>query len=109
MNEEGQSRVTSGSAADFSGLRVLAVTGGHRVDLDAFLGMVEGICAERGWTWAHAVQPGAQRWLRPEHAGRWDAVLCHDLPGLELRRGSEPRPVGPELDVASALAELLER
>lgn len=101
--------MTSGSVADDSSLRVLALTGGHRVDLDAFLGMVEGICAERGWSWAHSVQPGAQRWLRPEHAGDWDAVLCHDLPGLALERGAEPRPVGPAPGVAEALIQLLER
>ena len=44
-------------------MRVLAVTGGHRVDLDAFTGMLAGICAERGWVFAHAVQPAAQDWL----------------------------------------------
>jgi hypothetical protein len=89
--------------------RVLVITGGHRVDLDAFLGMVEAICGPRGWAWAHVTQPAAQRWLRPEHAGQWDSVLCHDLPGLDLKRGSPPRPNGPSADVADALRALLER
>jgi len=40
-------------------LRLLAITGGHRVDLDAFTGMLAGICAERGWVFAHAGQPAA--------------------------------------------------
>jgi uncharacterized protein len=71
-------------------VRVLAVTGGHRVDLDAFTGMLAGICAERGWVFAHAVQPAAQDWLGPEHRGVFDAILCHDLPGLTLRRGTAP-------------------
>lgn len=88
--------------------RILAVTGGHRVDLDAFLGMVAGICAERDWTWAHTVQPSARRWLRPEHAGRFDAILCHDLPGLKLTRGEPPAPIAPDPEEARALVALLE-
>ncbi len=86
---------------------ILAVTGGHRVDLDAFLGMVADVCAERDWTWAHAVQPSAQRWFCQEHAGRFDAVLCHDLPGLHLRRGEPPQPVGPEQEQMRALVAML--
>ncbi len=90
-------------------LRVLAVTGGHRVDLDAFLDMVSALAAARGWLWAHSVQPSAQAWLDGRHAGAWDAVLLHDLPGLQLRRGRSPRPQGPAPEVARALVGLLER
>jgi hypothetical protein len=90
-------------------LRLLVLTGGHRVDLDALLGMVQALSQDRGWLWAHAVQPAAQRWLDPRREGAWDAVLCHDLPGLHLRRGEPPRPVGPEPEVARALTGLLER
>jgi uncharacterized protein len=89
-------------------LRLLAITGGHRVDLDAFTGMLAGICAERGWVFAHAVQPAAQDWLGPEHRGVFDAVLCYDLPGLALRRGTAPRPVPPVYSVARRLCGLLE-
>jgi uncharacterized protein len=89
-------------------VRVLAVTGGHRVDLDAFTGMLAGICAQRGWVFAHAVQPAAQDWLGPEHLGVFDAVLCYDLPGLALQRGTAPRPAPVVPDVARRLAELLE-
>ncbi|WP_322747067.1 MULTISPECIES: ThuA domain-containing protein [unclassified Frankia] len=89
-------------------MRVLVLTGGHRVDLDAFLGMVADICAERDWLWTHAIQPCAQAWLRPEHAGSFEALLCHDIPGLSLHRGSPPVPEGPDPQVARALVELLE-
>jgi uncharacterized protein len=89
--------------------RVLLVTGGHRVDLDALLGMVAALAAERNWVWAHAVQPSAQDWLAPRHAGAWDALLLHDLPGLHLRRGEPPRPRGPAPEEARALVGLLER
>ena len=89
-------------------LRLLALTGGHRVDLDAFTGMLADICAERGWVFAHAVQPAAQDWLGREQHGVFDAILCHDLPGLALRRGTAPQPVPPAPGVATRLAELLE-
>ena len=72
----------SGQERSGSALRVLAVTGGHRVDIEAFHAMLEAVCEPAGWTWAHALQPGAQRWLQPAMAGRWDAILLHDLPGL---------------------------
>jgi uncharacterized protein len=89
-------------------MRILAVTGGHRVDLDAFTGMLAGICAERDWVFAHAVQPAAQDWLGPEHRGVFDAVLCYDLPGLVLQRGTAPQPLMPAFDVARRLRDLLE-
>lgn len=87
------------------GVRVLVLTGGHRVDLDALLGMVGALAAERGWRWAHAVQPTAVGWL---HAGTpWDVLLCHDLPGLHLRRGEPPVPTGPSPEVVEAVTGLL--
>jgi uncharacterized protein len=89
-------------------LRLLAVTGGHRVDLDAFQAMLVALCEERSWAFAHAVQPAAQRWFGPEYRGAFDAVLCHDLPGLLLRRGTAPTPVGPDPVVAQRLHDLLE-
>lgn len=88
---------------------ILVVTGGHRVDLDAFLGMVEAVCSSRNWSWSHAQQPSAQRWFHPDHAGRFDAILCYDLPGLKLKRGADPAPVGPAPEQADALAGMLDR
>ena len=87
--------------------RLLAVTGGHRVDMADFTAMLDAVCAERGWVWAHALQPEAQRWLREDLAGEWDAVLLHDIPGLRLARGRMPEPFGPSADQAAALLGLL--
>jgi type 1 glutamine amidotransferase len=101
--------VTNPKVPETEGFRILVVTGGHRVELDAFLGMVESICTERGWSWTHETQPVAQRWFRPEHAGRWNAILCHDIPGLWLKRGAEPQISPPDPDVAQALVALLDR
>lgn len=89
--------------------RVLVVTGGHRVAVDEFLAAVSAVCTERGWVWAHVTQPGAQDWLRPAHAGAWDAVLLHDIPGLQLKRGSVPLATVPDPDAAADLVALLER
>jgi hypothetical protein len=88
--------------------RILVVTGGHRVAIDDFLDGVAGICAERGWVWAHATQPTAQRWLTDELAGQWDAILLHDIPGLRLKRGTEPIIEGPDARTASDLVALLD-
>jgi len=88
--------------------RILVVTGGHRVALDEFLGAVASICDERGWVWAHTTQPSAQRWLTDELAGQWDAILLHDIPGLRLKRGTEPEVVGPDAQVAQDVVNLLD-
>lgn len=88
--------------------RILVVTGGHRVALDEFLGAVASICAERGWVWAHATQPTAQGWLTDELAGQWDAILLHDIPGLRLKRGTEPIVDGPSPEVAESVVNLLD-
>lgn len=86
---------------------MLAVTGGHRVDLPAFLGMVSAIADERGWGWEHAVQPTAGAWLHGRTTEQWSAVLLHDLCGLHLRRGEPPRAVDPPRDVAADLDAML--
>lgn len=87
--------------------RLLAVTGGHRFDEAAFAAMLDAVCDTLGWVWAHASQPQAQRWLCAEHAGVWDTILLHDLPGLELRRGAVPTPIDPSAAVIDGIRGLL--
>jgi uncharacterized protein len=87
---------------------VLAVTGGHSCDLDAFRAMFTDICAERDWLWAHAVQPSAQQWFDGLQAGTWDAIVCHDIPGLHLKRGEPPKPIGPTDGQRAAITSMLE-
>jgi uncharacterized protein len=84
--------------------RVLAVTGGHSFDLEAFRGLLDSVCGERDMAWAHSVQPGAQRWLTGDLP--FDAVLLHDVSGLRLKRGEPPHPVDPSPDVRAHLADL---
>lgn len=88
--------------------RILVVTGGHRVAMEDFLGAVAAVCDERGWVWAHATQPSAQRWLTDELAGQWDAILLHDIPGLRLKRGEEPVVDGPDAQTAADVVNLLD-
>src|SRR3954452_2534328 len=97
------------SRADGGPPRVLVVTGGHRVDLDALLGMVAALAADRGWVWAHAIQPSAQDWLPRRRAAAWDVLLSPARPGLPLRRGEPPVPRGPTPEVARGIVGLLER
>jgi type 1 glutamine amidotransferase len=88
--------------------RLLAITGGHRFDRPAFDALLDAVCERLGWEWAHATQPAAQRWLRAEHAGVWDAVLLHDLPGLTLARGTEPIVHDPPDSVRAGVQALLD-
>ena len=87
--------------------RLLAITGGHRFDLDALRAMLDSVCDALGWEWALAAQPAAQRWLRPEHAGMWDAIVLYDIPGLDLARGAEPVVTQPSPETSTALLDLL--
>jgi type 1 glutamine amidotransferase len=87
--------------------RLLAITGGHRIDEDAFASMLDSVCTGLAWEWVHETQPSAQRWLHPDHAGVWTAILLHDVPGLTLARGLEPTPVDPPADVRDGVLGLL--
>jgi type 1 glutamine amidotransferase len=87
--------------------RLLAITGGHRFDLDAFRSMLDSVCGRLGWEWSHATQPAAQRWLRPEHRGVWDVIFLYDIPGLTLTRGEAPRGQAPSDETKTWMLELL--
>ncbi len=93
---------------DASGGQLLAITGGHRFDLDAFGAMLDAVTADLGWRWEHATQPEAQDRLRPGEAGGWDAILLHDIPGLTLARGAEPVVHEPTADVRRDVLRALE-
>ena len=87
--------------------RLLAITGGHRFDLAAFSDLLDSVAGSLGWEWEHAVQPEAQAWLRPEHAGAFDAILLHDLPGLDLARGRQPVVHAPSVTLQRGVIGML--
>jgi len=89
-------------------LRLLVLTGGHKIDAPAFEGMIDRLAAERSWLVAHARQPLGQRWLAPSARDHFDAVLLYDIPGLELQRGDVPRPVVPDARTVDDVADLLD-
>jgi uncharacterized protein len=86
--------------------RFLAVTGGHSVDIDAFRAMLDSISNDREWQWAHAVQPSAQRWFNAKSP--FDAIVCHDIPGLKLKRGVPPQSFDPDPQVVESMQSLFE-
>jgi uncharacterized protein len=88
--------------------QLLVVTGGHRIDEVAFAEMAHAVCGTLGWEWRREEQPSAQALLSPAHAGEWDAILFHDLPGLHLRRGEPPAPFGPTQEIRDALTALFD-
>jgi type 1 glutamine amidotransferase len=87
--------------------RLLAITGGHRFDVDAFEAMLDDVCGRLGWEWTHEQHPDARRWLHPRHAGVWDAILLHDIPGLTLARGAEPFVHDPSEELRRGVDDLL--
>lgn len=84
--------------------RFLAVTGGHSVDINALRSMLDAVSLDRNWQWAHAVQPAAQQWF--DGNCPFDAILCHDIPGLTLRRGEPPQASDPEPWVRESMQSL---
>ena len=88
--------------------RLLAVTGGHRYDQDAFATLLRTIRDQLGWTCDHVEHPDVRATLVPALAEEYGAVLLHDLPGLRLARGAEPEPVAPSDAQRLAIAELLD-
>jgi uncharacterized protein len=90
-----------------SGGAVLAVTGGHPVDVDAFDEMLSAIGDVTGRPFTHARQPDAQS--RLTDGGPWHAVVLHDIVGVGLRRGAIPTSMDPTVEQRTALRSLLDR
>ncbi len=86
---------------------LLAVTGGHRFDRDAFAAMIDAVAARLGWSWQHAEHPQAGALLTAAHAGRFAAIVLYDLPGLSLARGVAPAPIAPPPDVITGIDALV--
>lgn len=85
-------------------LQVLVVTGGHPFEREPFLATFDAL-DEIEWT--HAEPPEAREWFHPRHAGRWDAIVCYDMQGIEFRKPELPRLLEPPADYAEGMLDLL--
>lgn len=86
-------------------LHVLVVTGGHPFEMEPFLDVFRGLA---GIQWEHAQPPEARDLFRGEQAGKWDAIVCYDMQGIEFRKPEPPRFEQPPPDYAKGLVEMLE-
>ncbi len=86
-------------------LQVLVVTGGHPFEMEPFLDVFRGLA---GIQWEHAQPPEAREFFRGEQAGKWDAIVCYDMQGIEFRKPEPPRFEQPPPDYAKGFVEMLE-
>jgi uncharacterized protein len=64
--------------------KVLVVTAGHSFEAEPFFAMFD---ADKGIAWEGVEQPEAMACFGPEQAGRWDAIVMYDMPGLRFVDG----------------------
>ena len=93
------------SVSEVRDARVLVVTGGHPFEMEPFLDVFREM---DGIEWEHVQPPEAQDCFRGENAGKWDAIVCYDMQGIEFRRPEPPRFDMPPPDYASGIVEMLE-
>ena len=85
---------------------ILLVTGGHPFEREPLFTLFDGL---EGVEWTHVGQPAAQALFSVEHASRFDAFVCYDMPGIQLysdRRA--PDYVEPDETYKQRFLELLE-
>ncbi|HEX9066962.1 MAG TPA: ThuA domain-containing protein [Streptosporangiaceae bacterium] len=86
-------------------LRVLVVTGGHPFEMEPFLDVFASM---GGISWEHLQPPEAMAAFRGEAAGRYDAIVCYDMQGIEFRKPDPPRFALPPPEYATGITDLLE-
>jgi type 1 glutamine amidotransferase len=86
-------------------LKVLVVTKGHPFEEAPFFEMFD---ADPEFDWEHAEHPEAARLFSAAHAGRWDAVVRYDLPGLRFHRGQGTELIPPDPAEVAGLHAMLE-
>jgi uncharacterized protein len=86
-------------------LQVLVVTGGHPFEEEPFLAV---FAADDGISWTHTQPPDAREWFQPKHAGRWDAIVCYDMQGLEFRKPELPKLLDPPEEFVEGFKGLLD-
>ena len=67
--------------------KVLVVTGGHPFETDPFFAIFDSF---ENVDWFHEKHPKAEYFLNPEKCNEFDAIIFYAIPGVDLRRNSEP-------------------
>lgn len=88
-----------------SDLNVLVVTGGHPFEMEPFLDIFAAI---DGITWTHVQPPEAREWFRPEHVGKWDAIVCYDMQGIRFRKPELPDLLIPPAEYVYGMRDMLD-
>lgn len=88
-------------------LKVFVSTGGHAFARDAFEAMVRAV----GIQPCFVDQPAAAMLMNPEGLRGFDAVLLHDMPGMDFRGPVDmrPEPLAPPPELVAGLAALVDQ
>jgi hypothetical protein len=86
--------------------QVLALTGGHSYDAEAFAGYLEQLegCEV---TWVE--QPEGNALISSGEAATYDALLCYDMPGIAVKLRNPIRTDAPDESVRQGWHRLLDR
>jgi hypothetical protein len=98
------SNTASAGQARNRSLRVLVITGGHDFEAPEFFAVFDAL---PGLSWEHAEPPAAWRYLRPERAREFDAIVCYDMQGFEMQPPLPPKLTVPPAPDAAGLRGLL--
>lgn len=85
--------------------KVLALTGGHTYDADAFRGLLDHF-TEHEVTWLE--QPDGDAAIRSGDAATYAALLCYDMPGIGVRIGSPITTQEPDEELKDGWRRLLD-
>lgn len=85
--------------------RLLTLARGHPYDREAFHTLFDGLDE---FDVCHAEQPVAQRFLGPQAAQDFDAIVCYDMPGVDFTAADAPRLLSPDPEVTESYLAMLE-
>jgi hypothetical protein len=88
-------------------LNVFVATGGHAFARDALDEMLRAVGVQP----CFVDHPAAARLMNPDGLRGFDAVLLHDMPGMDFRAPVEtrPEPIAPPPELVAGLAGLVEQ
>lgn len=85
---------------------VLLVTKGHPFEKQPFFQLFDDVA---GVNWTHVEQPAAEALFDVEHAGRFDAFVLYDMPGIRFNSNRPPDFLEPGERYRQRFRELLQR